>query len=85
MILWLLVGCLGEPCVGTPMTQSEAGIEVTSDEHPDGWGRADCAACHAQDAIHRDGCSPGVDPVALQDEAATTPCTDCHGDNGVTP
>lgn len=81
----LLAGCLGDPCAGVPMSQSDGGLVVTADEHPDGWERTDCVSCHALDAIHRYGCSPGVDPVALQREAQPDNCTDCHGDNGVRP
>lgn len=86
-LLLLLWACADETtCPDGSMTASDEGLVVTETEHPDGWGRADCVACHSQAALHRRACTPSVDMEALREEIADVgyeTCTECHGDNGV--
>lgn len=80
-----LVGC-GDPCEDGSMLDSPGGLVVIEAEHPDGWGRADCADCHSFAALHRDGCAEEVDYEALRDEVdadGADSCGSCHGENGV--
>lgn len=78
------------PCEDLEVTlgQSEQGLIVTPAEHPDGWGRGDCSACHVLAVVHRRECMPGVDYVALDEQVEAEgydSCGECHGDNGVGP
>ncbi|MCX8071178.1 MAG: hypothetical protein N3C12_01820 [Candidatus Binatia bacterium] len=70
------------------LLESPAGLILVAEEHPSGWGRADCFACHPPHKLHlvnRTGI-PDLDltfirqVVANQGEAS---CSACHGDNGV--
>lgn len=82
----LLSAC--DPCPETAMTDGAEGLVITPEEHPDGWGQDECWSCHAWDALHRRGCSPGVDLVLVREqveEEGLDSCSDCHGDNGVQP
>ena len=86
-LAWLPLGLLAcDPCPEIPMTEGVEGLVITPDEHPDGWGQDMCWSCHAYDALHRRGCSPGVDlglvRELVEDEDLDS-CADCHGDNGV--
>ena len=84
-LLAATAGCDQRRCLD--MTASEGGLLVTIDEHPSGWGEAECNACHLRGAIHQRACTPGIDMEAVrervaEDEAAEE-CGSCHGDNGV--
>lgn len=88
-ILALLLASLGcePPCEGS-MLDSPGGLVLVAEEHPDGWGQEDCTDCHALEALHRSGCTEGVDMDAVRERVATdalTSCAPCHGDNGVSP
>jgi hypothetical protein len=68
------------------MLDGPGALRVTAEEHPDGWGRADCAGCHAFEALHRTGCTEGIDLAAVRAEVdAGRSCAICHGENGVEP
>ncbi len=71
---------------------SPDGLVLVQEEHPTGWGRADCFACHNVNDIHQ------VNRTGLPDAAVDLPgvraivqsggessCPMCHGSNGVTP
>lgn len=84
-VLW---GCAADPCGDSGMLASDQGLIVTEQEHPTGWGQAECAACHAFAALHRQGCTQEVDLAAVRaivDAEGTSSCAGCHGDNGVSP
>ena len=88
ILLLVLFGCGAGECPEGSMLESEEGLVVTEAEHPAAWGDADCAGCHALDALHRRSCVPGVDLAevrAIVDEGGVESCTGCHGDLGVTP
>lgn len=86
-----LPACGGSgPCGDTALTMGASinGLEVTPEEHPEGWGRADCLSCHAVAVLHKRACSVGVDYAELRELVAaegTAVCQDCHGTNGVQP
>ena len=88
---WLCTSCEPlTPCdeLEVPIAQSEQGLVVTPAEHPDGWGREDCEACHALVVVHQRECTNGVDYLVLDDLIATggyDSCQLCHGSNGVEP
>lgn len=85
VILLALLAC-GTECDRGDMLASEEGIVVTEAEHPDGWGRGDCAGCHALDTVHRTSCTSGIDMDALRAQVADVGydgCPACHGANGV--
>lgn len=83
--LLLLTGCGEDPCPYGSLLDSEAGLALTEEEHPTGWGQGDCWSCHVQATLHRSGCSPDVDLAAIRAEVERHPrsCADCHGSNGV--
>ncbi len=84
VLLLGLGGC--DPCASGSMLESEEGLMITADEHPDGWGREECSTCHAFDALHRRGCTEGVDLVLVRqtvEDEGMDACGTCHGDNGV--
>ena len=88
ILLLLLGGCDPDPCARGSMLDSPSGLLLTPEEHPTGWGMAECAACHALPALHRSGCTPEVDLAAVRaqvEEDGFVGCGDCHGDNGVAP
>jgi hypothetical protein len=90
----LLAGC-GEDATPSGedygnLLASPAGLVLVAEEHPSGWGRADCFFCHPQRNLHlvnRTGIAD-LDLASIralvrnQGEAS---CAACHGDNGVTP
>jgi hypothetical protein len=83
--LMLVLGCAPPICDQGSMMDGPEGLVITEDEHPEGWGHPECFACHAQAALHREGCTPGVDYDALQalvELDGEACCADCHGDNG---
>lgn len=82
------LGCEEDPCPRGSMLESDGALLVTESEHPTGWGEAACADCHALEALHRSGCTPEVDTLALTEmieEEGLESCASCHGDNGVQP
>ncbi len=84
MLLLLLGGC--DPCVDGSMLDSEEGLLITEEEHPDGWGREECTTCHAFEALHRRGCTEGVDLVLVRETVeyeGMDACATCHGENGL--
>jgi len=92
MVMTLLVfalfvwGCAPPICDQGSMLDGELGLQLTSSEHPEGWGHPECFACHSAAASHREGCTPDVDYEALWDfvdAEGEDCCVDCHGDNGV--
>ncbi len=85
-VLVALAACDDEPCPRGSMLDSADGLVVTLEEHPTGWGLGDCFECHHKATIHRLGCAPEVDFVALRavvDVGGLESCSSCHGDNGV--
>lgn len=84
LLFLALFGCAAEdPCASRrDLLTSPAGLDLTPEEHPDGWGHADCFECHQRWEIHRYDCIDGVevDTEALQ---AVEECQSCHGYNGV--
>lgn len=71
---------------------SPAGLVLVQEEHPTGWSRPDCFACHEIRNIHR------VNRTGLPDaevdlasvrtivrNQGVASCTLCHGANGVQP
>jgi len=78
-------GC-DDPCPDGSMLDSLGGLVAVEEEHPESWGTpADCTACHAIPALHRSGCTEGLDGDALRaqvlDEGEDS-CRSCHGDLG---
>ena len=78
------------PCedLEVPIGQSEEGLFVTPSEHPDGWGREDCGACHVIEVVHQRECTTGVDYLELEQRVVVdgyASCPQCHGFNGVQP
>lgn len=69
---------------------SPAGLVVLEQEHPTGWGRPDCFACHETRNIHVVN-RTGVPDLNLAEiraivrEGGEGSCRDCHGTNGVEP
>ena len=86
LMTMLLLGCQAEdPCPAGSMLDSDQGLVVTEEEHPDGWARSNCWECHVAMEIHRTGCTPDVDLDAISDLVDTeglSSCATCHGDNG---
>jgi hypothetical protein len=83
--LAILAGCDEAPCAGGSMLESPRGLLVTEDEHPTGWREAQCAECHAFDALHLHACTPEVDLVEAQvkvEQDGDASCAPCHGTNG---
>lgn len=81
--LWLLACEAEDPCASRrDLTTSPAGLDLTEEEHPAGWGQADCFQCHQRWDIHREDCIEGVklDTEALE---SVDECSSCHGWNGV--
>lgn len=86
LLLLALFACgSDDPCAGRrDLSDSPAGLDLTAEEHPDGWGRADCFQCHQRWTIHTTSCIEGVqlDTAAFAD-ADEASCVACHGANGV--
>jgi cytochrome c553 len=70
------------------LLDSPAGLIVVREEHPTGWTRPDCFACHEVRNMHtvnRTGI-PDLDlneVQAIVSELGQASCVQCHGDNGV--
>lgn len=67
--------------------ESPEGLILTEEEHPGGWGRADCNTCHNLDNIHLENRTDiSIDIEAIHDQAleeGNSGCPDCHGANGI--
>ncbi len=82
LTLALASGCT-EPCADGSMLESEGGLVVVRDEHPDAWEHPECTSCHAVDGLHRVGCAD-VDLAAVREQVdADGECASCHGPMGV--
>lgn len=87
--LWILLSLLGAcdigVCDGLPDTLSE--IRLSEKSHPEGWGEANCYACHALSTLHEKNCTgSGMTPeeiLSQVDPDDPVSCQSCHGDNGV--
>lgn len=85
VLVLLCVGCEEDPCPRGSMLDSDGGLIVTEAEHPTGWGVETCSECHAEDVLHRRGCT-AVDLQDVRDDVDDgVPCSYCHGNNGVDP
>ena len=81
----LLAGC-DDACPRGSMLDSQEGLIVTKQEHPLGWGLAQCGACHVHTRLHRTQCTPGVDLASIRetvDSEGDSSCVNCHGTNGI--
>ena len=72
------------------LLNSPAGLVLVESEHPTGWTRPDCFACHEIRNIHTVN-RTGVEELDLAQVRAIvrnqgeSSCTQCHGSNGVAP
>ena len=69
---------------------SPQGLIVVEEEHPSGWGRPDCFACHEIRNMHVENRTgiPDLDMDAIRElvrEQGEDSCEQCHGTNGVEP
>jgi hypothetical protein len=71
---------------------SPGGLVVLEEEHPTGWMRPDCFACHQISNIHQvnrtDLTDEDLDLAGIRDivrNQGEESCTMCHGSNGVSP
>ena len=67
---------------------SDEGLILTEEDHPDGWKREDCLTCHPLNVIHQEdrtelGILPLEDIQEFVLEEGPESCVICHGDNGV--
>jgi len=69
---------------------SPDGLVLVESEHPTGWTRPDCWACHNVNNIHninRTGLPNNVVDLAgvraIVNNQGLASCPQCHGDNGV--
>lgn len=90
LLILSLAGCVSEDNQGQDfgnILDSPEGLIVTEEEHPDGWGRSDCFACHPIADIHQVDSTNGLLPLeeiqALVVRDGLASCPICHGDNGV--
>lgn len=94
-VLALLVAACGSD--GPPKSEdygnllaSPAGLVLVIEEHPTGWGRADCFLCHEIRNMHTVN-RTGIADLDLAEIRAIvrnqgeSSCVQCHGDNGVPP
>lgn len=87
----LLVGCGSADNFGGEdygdIAAGPGGITLTQDEHPLGWGNADCFECHSDSNIHQtDRTGTGLNLQAIRDmteNQGLESCASCHGTNGV--
>ena len=97
----MLVVLVAAGCGEEAETQSESygnllaspgGLVVLEEEHPTGWGRPDCFACHNVNNMHQvnrtglpdaDVGLPGI--RAIIRSGGEDSCMMCHGGNGVEP
>ncbi|HXG30844.1 MAG TPA: hypothetical protein VNK81_04295 [Thermodesulfobacteriota bacterium] len=90
-LFFALLGCVGGDDEGQDfgnLFEGTDGLVLTQEEHPDGWGRSDCFACHPITEIHRvdrtGGLLPLEDIQRFVNQEGLDSCPICHGDNGVT-
>lgn len=92
ILLLVFASCVSEDQQGQNWGNILAGIQglkLTAQEHPDGWMRSDCFACHPEAVIHQQDRS-GTGVLLLQDirefvqQEGLSSCPICHGDNGIT-
>lgn len=90
----MLAGCGSE---AGPQSENDGNILASPDglvlvesEHPTGWTRPDCFACHNVNNIHtinRTGLPNDVADLAgvraIVRNQGLASCSQCHGDNGV--
>ena len=86
-----LVSCVGENDEGQDfgnILDSTEGLILTEEDHPDGWMREDCFACHPLQVIHQvDRSGTGlllleeIQEFVLMEGLAS--CSICHGYNGI--
>ena len=88
LLLGFVTACAEPECAATrDLLASPAGLALTEQEHPAGWGRTACFQCHQASRIHREDCldDVAVDGAAINaavDPADTSTCVACHGSNG---
>lgn len=95
LLLLVAAGCGSEAGVTSEnygnLLASPDGLVLVQQEHPTGWTRPDCFACHNVRNIHyvnRTGLAddvidlPGVRAIVASGGAES--CLMCHGNNGVT-
>jgi hypothetical protein len=90
-LVFLLLGCAGGDDEGQNLGnifEGTDGLILNQVEHPDGWGRSECFACHPINEIHREdrtgtGLLPLEDIQEFVEEEGLDSCPICHGDNGV--
>ncbi len=91
-LLLLLASCVSEDDRGQDwgnIFDGVEGLQLTEEDHPNGWGREDCFVCHPLEVIHQEDRS-GLGVLLLEDireytkEEGLASCPVCHGDNGVT-
>lgn len=91
LITLVLSSCVSEEDQGQDWGNILAGVEglqLTEEDHPDGWGRQDCFGCHPLEVIHQEDRS-GLGVLLLEDireftvQEGLASCPICHGDNGV--
>jgi hypothetical protein len=94
VLLLIFIGCGSE---SSPMSEdygnllaSPAGLVLLQEEHPTGWTRPDCFACHNVNNIHqvnRTGLPDDVADLAgvraIVNNQGEASCPMCHGNNGV--
>jgi len=93
LILFLLTiaSCVGSDDSGQNLGNifdSDEGLILTEEDHPDGWMREDCITCHPLDVIHQEdrtelGILPLEDIQNFVLEEGLDSCVICHGNNGV--
>ncbi len=91
LLLLPMAACVGGDDSGQNLGnifESSEGLILTEEEHPSGWMREDCLACHPLNKIHQvDRTGTGL--LLLEDiqefvlEEGPESCVICHGDNGV--
>ncbi len=91
LLISFLSSCVSEEDEGQDWGNILAGVEglqLTEEDHPDGWGRQECFVCHPLEVIHQEDRS-GIGVLLLEDireftvQEGLASCPICHGDNGV--
>lgn len=91
LLFLTIIACVGGDDSGQDfgnIFDTEEGLILTEEEHPDGFGREDCFTCHPLAVIHQeDRTGTGIlDLEDIQDfveQEGLDSCVVCHGDNGV--
>ena len=91
VLILFFTSCVSQDDNGQDWGNILAGVEgliLTEEDHPDGWGREDCFACHPLEVIHQEDRS-GLGVLLLKDirkftvQEGLASCPICHGDNNV--